>query len=37
MLKATANRAEDYRTLMARLRQVNSGRKFTREEMNERR
>ena len=30
-------RAEDYRTLMARLRHVNSGRKFTREEMNERR
>jgi hypothetical protein len=29
--------AERYRALMARLRHVNSGRKFTREEMNERR
>jgi hypothetical protein len=29
--------ADRYRALMARLRHVNSGRKFTREEMNERR
>jgi len=30
-------RAEAYRALMDRLRHVNAGRKFTREEMNERR
>jgi hypothetical protein len=31
------NRAEEYRALMDQLRHVNAGRKFTREEMNERR
>ena len=30
-------RAREYRALMERLRYVNAGRKFTREEMNERR
>lgn len=30
-------RAREYRALMDRLRHVNAGRKFTREEMNERR
>ena len=30
-------RAEEYRALMNQLRHVNAGRKFTREEMNERR
>lgn len=32
----SASRAEAYRALMKRLRYVNAGRKFTREEMNER-
>ena len=39
-LKAIAGRkgrAREYRALMDRLRHVNAGRKFTREEMNERR
>lgn len=31
-----AQRAERYRNLMKRLQHVNAGRKFTREEMNER-
>jgi hypothetical protein len=30
-------RAQEYRALMQELRHVNAGRKFTREEMNERR
>jgi hypothetical protein len=30
-------RAQEYRSLMDELRHVNAGRKFTREEMNERR
>jgi hypothetical protein len=31
------SRAQEYRGLMQELREVNAGRKFTREEMNERR
>lgn len=31
------HRAQEYRALMDQLRHVNAGRKFTREEMNERR
>ena len=36
-LAGRERRAEEYRTLMHELRHVNAGRKFTREEMNERR
>ena len=36
-LAGRETRAEEYRTLMNELRHVNAGRKFTREEMNERR
>ena len=31
------SRAEEYRSMMQQLRHANAGRKFTREEMNERR
>ena len=34
---AGQKRAREYRALMQRLQHVNAGRKFTREEMNERR
>lgn len=36
-LAGRERRAEEYRALMNELRHVNAGRKFTREEMNERR
>ena len=36
-LAGRERRAEEYRTLMHELRHVNAGRKFTRDEMNERR
>jgi hypothetical protein len=36
-LAGRKRRAQEYRALMDELRHVNAGRKFTREEMNERR
>ena len=36
-LAGRETRAEEYRALMNELRHVNAGRKFTRQEMNERR
>jgi hypothetical protein len=36
-IAARKNRVQKYRDLMQELRQVDAGRKFTREEMNERR
>ena len=36
-LAGRESRAEEYRALMQELRHVDAGRKFTREEMNERR
>jgi hypothetical protein len=37
MIGGRKSRAQEYRALMDELRHVNAGRKFTRDEMNERR